>query len=273
MNKRAERHMWGFVIYIVIAAIALLLIIGIIMMMNYQFDRTARIKECQTSIDAYMLARQLTPDVAKPEINCPTEYMTIEAGGKEDIQKEMLDEAEYCWEMWKKGEYKFTQPRYLTRICHVCSVVDFENKNIKITEQEMKSYCNKNNIGKQKISEYFAPVFEPSVEAMESWDWSNNVCSPIDTSKRYAIIYAEYTEAIDPETEERAYTDEEARLIAEHGPKGEVTGFWLYSKKLFGWIEDKLGWEKPLDVHVSSVLMVEYEPEDLSVCYMTVAGQ
>jgi hypothetical protein len=175
-----------------IAAITILVVVGFMYYVSVLMEHSGEIKECQTSIQAYLYTRDLTVDYVKPELNCPTKYSTITSGDKEKIMEEMFDRMQLCWVMWGRGHYLFLErqksgagtfirewvdalknffahpkefwlkgsiPEFENfHYCHICDVIDFEHKDIMISAEEVNAYANKNKIGDKTMREYFRLV-------------------------------------------------------------------------------------------------------------------
>ncbi|MDP2750187.1 MAG: hypothetical protein Q8O89_05120 [Nanoarchaeota archaeon] len=117
------------------------------------------------------------------KIDCPTEYITLK-GKEKTLKKQVADQIYECWNKMGRNElqlYDDTKDKF----CFVCSVIDFKDKEMTLTdfityEAENKPYGEDQSYFYLFTGREGKDVIDPS---------EIGTVDDLDTSKKYAVVY------------------------------------------------------------------------------------
>jgi hypothetical protein len=129
MNKKANLSMKAIASLVIIMALLVLLMV---------FLYKTRIKasslvddtECKSSLMNHQMLVQVASDDIVPDILCPTKYYTLTTSDKERLKFYLAESLKSCWGTFARGELELFKKE--GTYCHICSVIDFKKKGMKI---------------------------------------------------------------------------------------------------------------------------------------------
>lgn len=137
------------------------------------------------------------------EVQCPTEYITINSVEPEDIKEEAADALAQCWYKMGEGQYEVFETQFgTTQYCVVCSVLEFGG-----VPQEVSGvldYLDKNP----------APLLY-SHEPMSYTDYLQG----FQSDDALQLLY-------DKETEDSMNTKDDYAVLFLYGKKGYMNKIW-----------------------------------------------
>jgi hypothetical protein len=175
-------------------AIGILIIAGVVILLIY-LGRTAyssyqiaEDSDCKASIVSQSMLLKLSKNEANGSIYCPTKYYKIPGKNENEIKRAVAESLKTCWGTWGKGELVLFRDRGI--YCQVCSVMTFDNKNIKI--DGLMDYLATQNIQSESMTyakylKYFAS--DEATDAVKQKISSISSQPELDTSKRYASLF------------------------------------------------------------------------------------
>ncbi|MBW2990156.1 hypothetical protein KY348_00455 [Candidatus Woesearchaeota archaeon] len=187
MNKKAivfDKLMTAVLIIIVLAVFIFFLVKIKIHALKIVED-----SECKASIISHATLLRVTGEDTTPDIHCPTKYYTLPKESNEEIKHYIADSLKTCWGTWGKGELQlFNQQGYY---CHVCSVIDFDDKTKKI--QGLNNYLINTPTDKDTpltymdyLTGYASEKADPAlIQEVQEKGFSDT----IHTSKPYAVMF------------------------------------------------------------------------------------
>ena len=180
----------------------LVIIVGIVLFRSF-YDKSDeavdRIK-CQQSVEDHLRVMAITNTKMEAEIDCPTEFKTIEHKDEDLIMYEMATDMKYCWDLYKHGEEEFFSENEAV-FCQICTVYEeFRHKDKELplfdflTETPVMSFENT-----EEASETYMQYFG-SFETRDSEEFEDeikrvaggsieSVTTTVDTNKEYAVIF------------------------------------------------------------------------------------
>lgn len=218
MNKRASFSYLAIAVIIII-----LLVMFVILLAKFKSQSLQMLEdsECKGSIANHVMLLKSTGEAAVTDIYCPTKYYTIPKASDKEINHYLAEAMKTCWSTWGKGELRlFEGEGYF---CHICSVIDFQDKTNKVSGFNQYLLSTPVNEGtNQSYFEYFTVYSsEKALQLLNDGLIKMNYSDVIDTSKSYAAIFL----YIKGESQLKSFFDNMDILGLGTGGGGAYTGF------------------------------------------------
>jgi hypothetical protein len=145
--------------------------------------------DCKKDIMSHVTLLKVSGEAIAPNIYCPTKYYTLAGKNDADTKQQLAEALKTCWGTWGKGQLDlFKDEGYY---CHMCSVIDFKDKNEKITDFNQYLANTPIKAGEKTtytdyLAGYASEGADPEVIKAFQEKGSTQV---IDTSKTYATIF------------------------------------------------------------------------------------
>ncbi|HJX06410.1 MAG TPA: hypothetical protein VJ461_06895 [Candidatus Nanoarchaeia archaeon] len=176
----------------VIAVIVIVLIIVFVIFLVKVRIGTLNIledSECKSNIATHVMLLKTTGEAIVTDVYCPTKYYTIPKESDEQIKYHLAEALKTCWGTWGKGELRlFAEDGYF---CHICSVVDFKDKNRMINgfDDYLKQTPYKQDSSTTYLEYLTGFESENANPAVLQYLEQVDLMDTIDTSKPYASIF------------------------------------------------------------------------------------
>ncbi|NQV09298.1 hypothetical protein HQ529_05600 [Candidatus Woesearchaeota archaeon] len=156
MKKRADISM-----QMVIGLIVVLALMLVLMLFQARVDKLKDEKLgtaiCKSTVFAYSKSRSLGMEFGS-EINCPSENLVIPESDDEIIMDKIAMAMYKCFDQFHRGELNLFSNDYKEeKHCAVCSVIEFGDKEKKISSDRFRRYLKTHNIptGEMSFEEFF----------------------------------------------------------------------------------------------------------------------
>ncbi|MBT5021370.1 hypothetical protein HOK51_10130 [Candidatus Woesearchaeota archaeon] len=182
---------------LIIGVIILLLLIGFVMMLRNPTDNLLAQNKCHASVltHAKLVNIGLADNVDNANIECPTRYITLEERDQKKLMRQIADEMYLCWNNFGEGKVKLFKATD-EKFCAVCSVIDFEKKDLQIPG--FTSFLQQEKIpvkieGKRiSYSDYITGV-QTSPQVIDQTKVAD--INYLDSSLKYAVLFTYYKES------------------------------------------------------------------------------
>jgi hypothetical protein len=172
----------------VIIVITLILLIVFVMKIVQSANSITEDSGCKNNILLHVASQKTTGGDVATDITCPTKYYTIKTNSEDEVKRALAESMKTCWGTWGKGELQlFSRDDFY---CTVCSVTEFENKNMKINDLPQYLTTEKGINSEQTYAQYlkFYTTQNPDEDYLEQLSQPGSGIE-IDTSKKYAAVF------------------------------------------------------------------------------------
>ncbi|HII72439.1 TPA: hypothetical protein HA265_06815, partial [Candidatus Woesearchaeota archaeon] len=179
----------------ILMAITIIIFIFILMKIRATAEEQALNTRCQKSVVSYARLKKLpvpsfmSGGVAREEnIDCPTQYLVIKKGSPNDQRKQIAELMKQCWYNFGEGkQVLFSEGK---KFCHICGLLQFEDKEAALAEFPYFTMTQKINFKRDdrypSYYEYFTDNI-PTDKLLEDIRSKDN--SAILGSQRYAVVF------------------------------------------------------------------------------------
>jgi len=191
MNKKAV--IWGKLLSAVILLVLLLVFVFFLIKVRIGAAKMVEDSQCKSSIISHIALKKVSGEgitSITTDIYCPTKYYTLPGKTAQDTNHQLAEAMKTCWGTWGKGELDLFKGE--GSYCHICSVIDFKNKDKKFGG--LKDYLINTKISPDSEQTYMGYLAgftseDASPDAVKRLQ-ENQLDDTVDTSKSYAVIFA-----------------------------------------------------------------------------------
>ncbi|MBU1199455.1 MAG: hypothetical protein KKF46_06475 [Nanoarchaeota archaeon] len=189
MNKKgfAMSKLVGIIVLLILLVVFVMFIIDV----NKKSLRMVEDSECKASILTHTILIEASGEALVTDIYCPTKYYTIPKSNEKESKRYIADSLKTCWGTWGRGQIQlFKGEGYF---CHICSVIDFNQKNKQIeglTEYLLTTKVNDEKFNDLTYMDYLTGDIEEkaSPEFIQQVQ-QNTALKVLDSSKTYATMF------------------------------------------------------------------------------------
>ncbi len=122
---------------VVVSVVILIIIIFLFTKIRVGMEESAHSMRCKSSISAYAKLNSIPKipgtdgNANEGDIDCPTEFVTIEKSSPLTTKREIADLMAKCWNNYGEGKLLLFKPESM-KFCAICSVFQFEDKSVKV---------------------------------------------------------------------------------------------------------------------------------------------
>jgi len=131
MRKGKKAELTSKLVIGVLVVVLILLLTVLIIRIKGKALQILEDSECKGSIAQHMMLLRSTGEAVAAEIYCPTKYYTIPGTNDVETEHYLAEALKTCWSTWGQGKLDIFAGE--GSYCHICSVIDFKDKDNTIT--------------------------------------------------------------------------------------------------------------------------------------------
>jgi len=174
-------------------AVVILVLISSFLIINHAQEGTRNDivdQNCKTSIEKFLLARNLDKNFDIGSIDCPTKIVEYDESDEKVVQHKIAQSMLSCWNTWKKGEERFFADEGI--YCHACTIFTAENLREPIPDIHSYLFNNRPPKSEKSYVEMITGYETGGIrEHYQDFSTTENVQSSlsIDPDKQYAVVF------------------------------------------------------------------------------------